>query len=53
MTEDGLFVCHGLDVNIWDDEWGEQGEDLSGGGEQVTGRSRHGIFFVHDVEEAS
>ncbi len=32
MTEDGLFVCHGLDVNIWDDEWGEQPEDWSGGG---------------------
>jgi len=32
MTEDGLFVCHGRDVNIWDDEWGEQAEDWSGGG---------------------
>jgi uncharacterized cupin superfamily protein len=32
MTEDGLFVCHGPDVNIWDDEWGEQPEDWSGGG---------------------
>jgi hypothetical protein len=21
MTEDGLFVCHGPDVNIRDDEW--------------------------------
>jgi uncharacterized cupin superfamily protein len=32
MTEDGLFVCHGPDVNIWDDEWGEQPDDWAGGG---------------------
>jgi uncharacterized cupin superfamily protein len=35
MTEDGLFVCKSLgmsDPNIWDDAWGEQGEDWSGGG---------------------
>jgi hypothetical protein len=36
MTEDGLFVCQSLAMNIWDDEWGEQGEDWSGGG----GRSK-------------
>ena len=35
MTEDVLFICHGLrmsDANIWSEEWGEQGEDWSGGG---------------------
>jgi hypothetical protein len=35
MTEDVLFVCKspGMgDPNIWDDNWGEQGEDWSGGG---------------------
>ena len=32
MTEDGLFVCQSLGMNIWDDEWGEQDEDWSGGG---------------------
>ena len=36
MTEDGLFVCkslvHETDPNIWDDAWGEQQEDWSGGG---------------------
>jgi uncharacterized cupin superfamily protein len=32
MTEGGLFVCQSLGMNIWDDEWGEQGEDWSGGG---------------------
>ena len=39
MTEDGLFVCHArgmADANIWDDDWGEQPEDWSGGG----GRSK-------------
>ena len=73
-------------MNVWDDEWGEQGEDWSGCGfqegahglrnetdapvryvmagirvspevveypdlKQVTGQSRHGVFFIHDVEE--
>jgi uncharacterized cupin superfamily protein len=32
MTEDGLFVCQDLRMNIWDDKWGEQQEDWSGGG---------------------
>ena len=32
MTEDGLFVCKSSGVNIWDDDWGEQDEDWSGGG---------------------
>jgi uncharacterized cupin superfamily protein len=35
MTEDVLFVCKSLgmsDPNIWDDAWGEQQEDWSGGG---------------------
>jgi uncharacterized cupin superfamily protein len=35
MTEDGLFVCKSpgmSDPNIWDDAWGEQEEDWSGGG---------------------
>jgi uncharacterized cupin superfamily protein len=35
MTEDGLFVCKDramTDMNIWDDAWGEQEEDWSGGG---------------------
>jgi len=35
MTEDVLFVCKSLgmgDPTIWDDEWGEQQEDWSGGG---------------------
>jgi uncharacterized cupin superfamily protein len=32
MTEDGLFVCKSRSVNIWDDDWGEQDEDWSGGG---------------------
>jgi uncharacterized cupin superfamily protein len=34
MTEDGLFVWHslGVETNIWNDDWGEQGEDWSGGG---------------------
>jgi uncharacterized cupin superfamily protein len=32
MPEDVLFVCEGLDMNIWNDEWGEQQEDWSGGG---------------------
>jgi uncharacterized cupin superfamily protein len=32
MTEDGLFVCQSLAMNIWDDTWGEQQEDWSGGG---------------------
>jgi uncharacterized cupin superfamily protein len=35
MTEDGLFVCKSsgmADANIWDDAWGEQEQDWSGGG---------------------
>jgi uncharacterized cupin superfamily protein len=32
MPEDVLFVCEGPGMNIWDDAWGEQGEDWSGGG---------------------
>jgi uncharacterized cupin superfamily protein len=32
MTEGVLFVCEAPGMNIWDDEWGEQGEDWSGGG---------------------
>jgi uncharacterized cupin superfamily protein len=36
MTEDGLFVCEGTGMNIWDDAWGEQQEDWSDGG----GRSK-------------
>jgi uncharacterized cupin superfamily protein len=35
MTEDGLFVCDDpgmTDPNIWDDAWGDQEEDWSGGG---------------------
>jgi uncharacterized cupin superfamily protein len=32
MPEDVLFVCEGLGMNIWDDEWGEQDDDWSGGG---------------------
>jgi uncharacterized cupin superfamily protein len=35
MTEGGLFVCKSLgmaDANIWDDAWGDQEEDWSGGG---------------------
>jgi uncharacterized cupin superfamily protein len=32
MTEDVLFVCEAPGMNIWDDAWGEQGEDWSGGG---------------------
>jgi len=64
MTEDGLFVCQAPTMNIWGDDSGEQDEDWSGGGaltspeiveypdlKKVTGQSRHGIFFIHDVEE--
>ncbi len=32
MTEGVLFVCEAPAMNIWDEEWGEQGEDWSGGG---------------------
>jgi len=32
MTEGVLFVCEAPGMNIWDDAWGEQGEDWSGGG---------------------
>jgi uncharacterized cupin superfamily protein len=32
MTEDVLFVCECPSMNIWDDDWGEQEEDWSGGG---------------------
>jgi uncharacterized cupin superfamily protein len=32
MTEDVLFVCEAPAMNIWDNSWGEQGEDWSGGG---------------------
>jgi uncharacterized cupin superfamily protein len=32
MTEDVLFTCEAPAMNIWDDEWGEQAEDWSGGG---------------------
>jgi uncharacterized cupin superfamily protein len=32
MPEDVLFVCEGPGMNIWDDAWGEQREDWSGGG---------------------
>jgi uncharacterized cupin superfamily protein len=35
MTEGGLFVCQDpcmTDTNIWDDVWGDQEEDWSGGG---------------------
>jgi uncharacterized cupin superfamily protein len=32
MPEDVLFVGEGPVMNIWDDEWGEQEEDWSGGG---------------------
>jgi len=37
MTEDGLFVCQTLRMNIWDEEWGEQAEDWSGGGGKAKG----------------
>jgi uncharacterized cupin superfamily protein len=36
MTEDGGFVCKASGMNLWDDEWGPQDEDWSGGG----GRSK-------------
>jgi uncharacterized cupin superfamily protein len=32
MTEDGLFVCESPGMNVWDDAWGEQDEDWTGGG---------------------
>jgi uncharacterized cupin superfamily protein len=32
MTEDGGFVCKALAMNVFDDEWGPQEEDWSGGG---------------------
>jgi len=32
MPEDVLFVCEGPGMNIWDDDWGTQAEDWSGGG---------------------
>jgi len=32
MTEGVLFVCDAPCMNIWDDEWGVQDEDWSGGG---------------------
>ena len=32
MPEGVLFVCEGPDMNIWDDDWGTQAEDWSGGG---------------------
>jgi uncharacterized cupin superfamily protein len=32
MTEGVLFTCEAPAMNIWDDEWGEQAEDWSGGG---------------------
>jgi uncharacterized cupin superfamily protein len=32
MTEYVLFVCECPGMNIWDDDWGEQAEDWSGGG---------------------
>ena len=32
MTADGLFLCLATGMNIWDDAWGEQDEDWSGGG---------------------
>jgi uncharacterized cupin superfamily protein len=32
MTEGGGFVCQALAMNVWDDEWGPQEEDWSGGG---------------------
>jgi uncharacterized cupin superfamily protein len=32
MTGDGLILCLATGMNIWDDEWGEQAEDWSGGG---------------------
>src|SRR4051812_8922864 len=36
MTEDGGIVCKAAPMNIWDDAWGPQEEDWSGGG----GRSK-------------
>jgi uncharacterized cupin superfamily protein len=36
MTEDGGFVCKASAMNVWDDDWGPQAEDWSGGG----GRSK-------------
>jgi uncharacterized cupin superfamily protein len=32
MTEGVLFICQALAMNIWDDDWGPQAEDWSGGG---------------------
>jgi uncharacterized cupin superfamily protein len=32
MTEDGGFVCKASAMNVWDDDWGPQEEDWSGGG---------------------
>jgi uncharacterized cupin superfamily protein len=32
MPEDVLFVCDGLSMNVWNDDWGDQQEDWSDGG---------------------
>ena len=66
MTEDGLFVCHGLPMNIWSDDWPEQDEDWSGGGglaKRLVGRGpllgatlyelRRGNFMIYHAHHGS
>jgi uncharacterized cupin superfamily protein len=46
MTIDGLFLCHARDVNAFDDEWGGQEEDWSGGGALAKRLTPHGWEHV-------
>jgi uncharacterized cupin superfamily protein len=50
MTEDGLFVCKGPGMNIWEDSWDDD-EDWSGGGAKSRRLVPRGPFLGATVYE--
>src|SRR5262249_49602008 len=50
MTEDGLFVCQDLAMNIWTDDWDDV-EDWSGGGAKSRRLVGGGVFLGATVYE--
>jgi uncharacterized cupin superfamily protein len=50
MTEDGLFVCKALAMNVWADEWDEV-EDWSGGGARSRRLVPPGLYLGATVYE--
>jgi uncharacterized cupin superfamily protein len=50
MTEDGLFVCQSLGMNVWTDEWDAE-DDWSGGGAKSRRLVPRGPFLGATVYE--